>query len=161
MNQIVVVGVALWACFSSVTWARESVWEFTLSELHVRATLQGKEGRQAEFGVGDSSLGVSYNWDDQILAKVVLGELELRSRPGFYTQNGLDEALGFVEGYAEYVGLYGKVRMGLLPLGFGYEGKQKESEILRPRTLLYEKGLMGLRDMGLSLEFSHHRLKQT
>ena len=128
MNQIVVVGVALWACFSSVTWARESVGEFTLSELHVRATLQGKEGRQAEFGVGDSSLGVSYNWDDQILAKVVLGELELRSRPGFYTQNGLDEALGFVEGYAEYVGLYGKVRMGLLPLGFGYGRKQKESE---------------------------------
>ena len=56
MNQIVVVGVALWACFSSVTWARESVGEFTLSELHVRATLQGKEGRHNTQGQPPNSI---------------------------------------------------------------------------------------------------------
>jgi hypothetical protein len=69
--------------------------------------------------------------------------------------SGEAKDLSVVEAYGELNTELGKFQFGMIPIGFGLEGRDKEEQLWFPRGLLYQKRYIGLRDLGLSYQIKH------
>src|SRR5690606_34021741 len=93
--------------------------------------------------------------DRKLSAYIAVGSTLSRNLPAYYAVVPHEE-LGFYEAYGEYVGVNGQLRMGLIPLNFGYDGILDQSERIFKRALPYSERILGLRDLGLSYFTSHN-----
>ncbi len=141
--------------------ADEKVGTFSLDNIVLRPTYLSQEGQGGRFSLEDSQIGLSWRKDRHWSAHFDLGDTSYRNLPIYYGQNspmytGQNTAqFGLVDGYAEYDGVYGRVRAGLLPVDFGYEGTLDPAH----RYFFYSQSianrLVALDDEGVSFYTEH------
>jgi hypothetical protein len=127
----------------------EKVGHLTVEDVLLRPTYKSTESEGGQFGFGDSSFKVRWEKGQNISATIAVGSVLQKNVPEIYLAEAPADTLGFYEAYAEYKGVYGRVRAGLQPLEFGYYGSQPDMERIFPRPLLYQQRVIGLRDYGV------------
>ena len=149
------IGATL-ALFSRQARADETVGTFSVDSVVLRPTYFSQEEQGGQFSLGDSEIGVLWRKNRHWSAHFDLGDTAYRNLPIYYN-NGVNETqFGLVDGYAEYDGIYGRVRAGLIPIDFGYEGVLDDAH----RYFLYSQSianrLVALRDEGVSFYTEHN-----
>lgn len=147
--------VGLVFLFSPFVWSYERIGTFSIEEVRLRATWLNVEDDGSDFSLSDSSFSLRWRRDKRISAFVAVGSELSRNQPVYYATMPEDR-LGFYEAYAEYDGVYGRIRFGLIPLQFGYDGVLSSSERYFQRALPYTERIIGLRDQGLSFYTEHN-----
>ena len=71
-------------------------------------------------------------------------------------QSSVTDDVTLVEAFAEYNDVYGRFRMGRLPVDFGYEGSLWERNLIFPRSMLFSKRVMMLRDVGVGYDITEN-----
>lgn len=107
------------------------------------------------FRLGQAQLGVDWNLNSEIKGVVRLGNAYQVGRlngPGEFNSQ-----LGVVEAYAEYHLPVGFLRAGLVPIGFGWDGWTRESNLRFNRNQIFQNLLVPVRDLGISYLVSHNR----
>ncbi len=135
--------------------ASEKIGTFSIEALYLRPTFTSNEVEGGEFGLSESQFALKWSRDKNISAYVSIGSELERNLPVYY-QTVPEDKIGFVEAYASYQGVYGEVRAGLVPIGFGYDGVVKSHERYFNRAQIYSERIIGLTDMGVSFWTSHN-----
>lgn len=151
MKLVLYIGI-LGALTSFVTFARaeESVGKLRVEEILLRPTYFSSEGQGGQFSFNDSLVSFEWAKDDHVSAHIMIGSLLQRVIPSIYLETEPKEELGFIEAYAQYTGVYGFVRAGLVPLGFGSSGLEQNHDRIWPKPMLFSERIMGERDYGVS-----------
>lgn len=161
MNHLAAIILALISGFSSFNASAqelepEPLGTITVSDLLLAPRFFYSEPSRGHFQPGDSYIAVRWKRDDVLSAQVTLGTQSLINIPNRYPQiNG--DTVNVIEAYGQGDGSYGRFRAGLLPIPFGSEGGIAEGRLRFPRSLIFEKGIIGLRDHGTSYSISHER----
>jgi hypothetical protein len=134
--------------------AREQLGLLKVDNLVIRPQFYLLEPALGDFQLGESLFSVRWEMDTKIDAVFTVGAKDLIGTSTHYVEE-LGEDLGFIEAYGEYSSSYGKVRAGLQPVAFGYEGSLGEADLNMPRSLVYQKRLVPLRDIGLSYQIEY------
>jgi hypothetical protein len=137
--------------------ADERVGRVRVEEILLRPSYFSQEKEGGEFSFEDSNATIEWRKDEHFSARLKIGSTLERNVPLYYVEAEPDDELGFIEAYAQYTGIYGHVRAGLLPLNFGLAGMRDDYDRIWPYTLLFEERVMGLRDYGLSYYTGHNR----
>ncbi|MBT4760832.1 MAG: hypothetical protein HOO06_03960 [Bdellovibrionaceae bacterium] len=145
--------------FSLSAFSKQQLGSLKVEEVLLKPRLRLSEPEQGGFEIGESYLGLTYELDPYLKAVVSLGSLGLINTPSyFYNELSTSHVnFGFFEAYAEVHGLYGRLRMGLIPLGYGLNGGFRESELRLPRIQLLTRRVVGLRDYGLEYKIGEGR----
>lgn len=130
--------------------AGETVGRIKVEEILLRPTYFSEEGIGGQFSFQDSLVSFQWMKDENISAHITIGSLLERSVPVIYLENPPADQLGFIEAYAQYTGIYGHVKAGLVPLGFGSSGLEKNRERVWQKSMLFSERIVGERDYGLS-----------
>ncbi|MBX9769129.1 MAG: hypothetical protein K2X47_17775 [Bdellovibrionales bacterium] len=107
------------------------------------------------FRLGQVQLGIDWNLNSNVKGILRLGnayQVGKISGPG-----EMSSELGVVEAYAEYHLPVGFLRAGLLPIGFGWEGWTRESNLRFNRNQIFQYLWVPVRDLGISYLVSHNR----
>jgi hypothetical protein len=148
------------AAFCSAVQAQESLGILKIDDLTVRTTINSLEDTGGDFSLYGSSLGARWVGNANYSAQVRLGSRELINYTNYYadatTTDSTREEVGFYEAYGQYVGAYGTIRAGLIPLDFGRDGRAIEALRVFERSSLFREHAVGLRDMGVSFLTSHN-----
>ena len=142
--------LTLGCSFASVSMAQEQLGTLSVSDLTLRPQGFYREQQEGEFVLGESSVGILWTLDDRLSSKFRIGAHSLRGKPKLYADTKSESDIDLVEAYGEYESLFGRFRIGLIPLEIGREGVLSESELIFPRSEIYSQGLVGLRDIGLN-----------
>jgi hypothetical protein len=134
----------------------EKIGRLTVEEILLRPTYSSIENKGGDFGFDDSSFKVRWQKDNNVSATIAVGSVLQKNIPAYYVSATPSDTLGFYEAYADYQGLYGRVRAGLQPLNFGFYGAQPNGERIFPRPLVYQQRMIGLRDYGVSFYTAHN-----
>ncbi|RME16061.1 MAG: hypothetical protein D6797_05340, partial [Bdellovibrio sp.] len=140
--------LALWLLSSSSLFASESLGEFFFNEIHLKPQLAFQNNEDVAFSLQDAYVRFLWKIESEVQVHWLLGEGSLKGAPVFLSSN-TDTPVDLLEGYGVFLGHYGQVQMGLLPVGFGYEGALPESHLFFLRSPLFEKRILGLRDWGV------------
>ena len=129
--------------------ALDHLGDFSLSNFFLEPSATYAERRTGGFGFGNSYLEV--NWTQQNYLSVVmkLGSSDLIGRPARYGDPASAQ-IQFIEAYGQLSSDWGQLRSGLIPLAFGLEGGDTEMNLRFPRSLLFSRRIIGLRDEGIS-----------
>ena len=128
--------------------ADEALGEMGVQRLLLEPSFSVSEPKKAEFSLNKALVGFRWKNDAHWWADVTLGNLELIGKPARY--GAPLSGMGLIEGYGEFASGIGNIRAGLLPLDFGLEGGANEEQLLFPRSLIYQKRILGIRDIGFS-----------
>jgi hypothetical protein len=134
----------------------EKIGRLSIDEVLLRPTYISNETAGGEFNFGDSGFKVRWEKDGNISATIAVGSVLQKNVPAIYSSTEPADALGFYEAYADYQGIYGRVRAGLQPLNFGFYGAQPNGERIFQRPLIYSQHVFGLRDYGVSFFTAHN-----
>lgn len=134
---------------------REDIGVLKIHDLLLRPTFQLQEPQDGEFSVGESSFALRWELAEVFSGVIRIGPRTLMNPVSHYT-SAVDDDVTLVEAFAEFLHPYGRFRMGRLPIEFGYEGRQWERELIFPRSLLFERRAMMLRDVGFSYDITHN-----
>ncbi len=134
---------------------RESLGTLKVQDITLRPTFEAREPSEVQFLIGESSIALAWSLDENLSALVRIGP-ETLINPMARFKNQTSEDLGLVEAYAQWSGVYGRLRAGLIPLEFGVEGEKTEANLRFPRSLLFANRALGLRDIGLSYRIEHN-----
>jgi hypothetical protein len=145
-----VLGTPLSAIAALASIDLEKAGEVSFDELYLEPFFFSREGQGGEFRLGQSSVTFGWRHQDRFRTKLQIGSLEERYTPSIYDQGLVSREIGIIEGFGEYQTPYGEVRLGLLPLNFGYGGYSLNRELIFNRSLLYDRRTIARRDMGLS-----------
>lgn len=119
----------------------------SLETLVLRPQFQLQEPSASEFSMGESLFALQWLLSDKVKGRFAVGPKSLLGTSARYSSS-LSEEISFIEAYGEMKFDYGQIRAGLVPLGFGFEGGRKESQLLLGRSLLFQKRVVPLRDLG-------------
>lgn len=139
----------------SATVIREDIGELKIHDLLIRPNFALKKPRDGGFSIGESSFALRWELEDKFSGVVRIGPWSLLNPVARFSSD-VKSDITLVEAFAEYDHPYGRIRMGTLPVEFGYEGKQWERALIFPRALLFRKRAMMLRDLGASYEISYN-----
>jgi hypothetical protein len=121
-----------------------------------RSTSVGSFGQsKSGFKPGYSLLGVQWRRDRYLSGILKLGSKYLVGAPARYVPQSSTDEIGIIEGYGQIDSDYGRVRVGLVPIPFGYEGGDAEARLRFPRSLAYQYRLVNLRDYGVSYRIAY------
>lgn len=140
---------------SGPVFAREQLGELKVDNLVVRPQFYLIEPARADFQLGESLFSVRWDMDTKIGAVFTMGSKKLLGTTVHYTDS-VNEDLGFIEAYGEFNFDYGTIRAGLQPVILGHEGGIGESDLELPRSLLYQRRIAPLRDVGLSYAIDYN-----
>lgn len=134
----------------------EQLGHLQLKELLLRPDFVVKETQGGQFGLDAAFLGVEWKLDRQFLSYFSMGPRKLKNQMArFPIEHKQENNLDLVEAYAQFENIYGRWRMGLIPINFGVEGEIRESALYFPRSLIFQRRAMLLRDYGLSYSVIH------
>jgi hypothetical protein len=145
------VGLLILILASSLAWAeKENLGTLSISDVLLRPQFTAAPSSVASkgFTIGESSLAVKWDYENVFSGHVRIGAQDLIGPPAHYTQTVNANSLAMVEAYAEYDHPYGRFRLGMQPIDFGLEGSKSEGDLIFPRSLLFERRIVGLRDIG-------------
>lgn len=131
----------------------EDIGELKIHDLLLRPYFDLHEGREGNFSIGESSFALRWELEQKFAGVIRIGPRTLLNPSARYS-NTVNDDVTLVEAFAEYNNVYGRFRMGRLPVEFGYEGRQWERQLIFPRSLLFQKRAMMLRDMGIAYDVS-------
>jgi hypothetical protein len=134
---------------------REDIGELKIHDLLIRPNFLLKEPSTGSFTIGESSFALRWELEQKFAGVIRIGPRSLMNIPARY-ESQPDNDVMLVEGFAEYDDPYGRIRLGRIPIEFGYEGKLWERELIFPRSLFFQNRAMILRDVGLSYEIQHN-----
>lgn len=157
--------VVIWFFPKSAKAERENLGTLSISDILLRpsflvapASVLGRG-----FTLGESSFAVKWTYvaGDRVSETVYSGHFRvgpeaLVGPPAHYVQSVDPNQIAIVEAYAEMDHPLGRIRAGMLPLDFGLEGAESESDLIFPRALLFEQRIVGLRDLGLSYAIDYN-----
>jgi hypothetical protein len=128
----------------------ENLGTLSISDVLLRPqfTAAPKDVAARGFTIGESSIGVKWDYEKVFSGHVRIGSQDLAAPPVHYNQTFDPNNLQMVEAYAEYDHPYGRFRLGKQPIDFGLEGAKSEGDLIFPRSLLFERRIVGLRDIG-------------
>ena len=135
----------------------EDIGELKIHDLLLRPNFDLHEGRQGNFSIGESSFALRWELEQKFAGIIRIGPRTLINPSARYTPKVNDDVT-LVEAFAEYNDVYGRFRMGRLPVEFGYEGRMWERDLVFPRSLLFQNRAMMLRDIGDFLRYHPKRL---
>ncbi|HVK61358.1 MAG TPA: hypothetical protein VM432_07400 [Bdellovibrionales bacterium] len=127
----------------------ENLGELTLSGLLIEPAFTLDEPKRGHFDIGRSFIAASWIRDEMISAKMKLGSKSLIGQPARYGPGPTDE-LGLIEAYGQADTSFGMLRAGLVPIQYGLEGGDIEEQLRFPRSFIYSKRIVNLRDHGVS-----------
>ncbi len=130
---------------------REDIGELKIHDLLLRPYFDLKEGREGNFSIGESSFALRWELEQKFAGVIRIGPRTLINPSARYSSKVNDDVT-LVEAFAEYNDVYGRFRLGRMPIEYGYEGRLWERQLVFPRSLLFQKRLMMLRDMGVSYD---------
>ncbi|MBX7230801.1 MAG: hypothetical protein K1X29_01820 [Bdellovibrionales bacterium] len=132
-------------------WASEQLGDLKVEGLVLRPQFEFLEPRKAQFALGESLFTLGWEMDHSIRTVFSVGAKTLIGPMAHFVSNKqVSEDLGFIEAYGEYEFNYGRIRAGLQPVQFGLEGDINESNLDLPRSLLFQRRVVALRDIGIS-----------
>ncbi|MGZ3723787.1 MAG: hypothetical protein ACXVA9_12680 [Bdellovibrionales bacterium] len=130
---------------------REDIGELKIHDLLLRPNFGLHEGREGNFSIGESSFALRWELEQKFAGIIRIGPRTLINPTARYTPKVNDDVT-LVEAFAEYNDVYGRFRMGRMPVEFGLEGRMWERNLIFPRSLLFQKRAMMLRDVGISYD---------
>ncbi len=134
---------------------REDIGELKIHDLLLRPTFTLREPGQGEFTVGESSFALRWELEKKYVGVIRIGPRSLMNPLARFTED-VNEDVTLVEAFGEYSDGYGRIRFGRLPVEFGYEGSLWERYLIFPRSLLFQRRMVMLRDMGISYFVQHN-----
>jgi hypothetical protein len=134
---------------------REDIGELKIHDLLLRPNFMLQEPRQGNFSIGESSFALRWELEQKYAGVIRIGPRSLLNPSARYA-NVVNDDIMLVEAFAEYNDVYGRLRMGRLPVEFGYEGRLWERNLIFPRSLLFKRRAMMLRDVGVSYDISEN-----
>jgi hypothetical protein len=134
---------------------REDIGVLRIHDLLVRPSFYTTEGGQGTFSMGESSLAFRWELEEKFAGVIRLGPRTLVNSSARYA-TAINDDIVPVEAFAELNHPYGRFRLGRLPIEFGYEGQQWERSLIFPRSMLFERRITMLRDVGASYEIRHN-----
>lgn len=133
---------------------QEKLGKVFLSDLFLSPRFNYSEPKSGKFLVGNSYAAADWTRGEIVSGHFAFGTKSLLGVPARYgVANGQDFAI--IEAYAQIATDYGRVRLGLQPIPFGLESGVNEANLRFERSLLYQHGLMGIRDLGLGYSISN------
>jgi hypothetical protein len=142
--------------------SQEHLGEFSFSNYVLEPSLNYAERRDGSFHAGNSYIELNWNQETSGLSAVFrVGSASLIGKPVRYGLNAANsgdnhggEQVQIVEAYAQAETGFGEFRLGIVPLPFGLEGGDAETRMRFPRSLLFSRGFIGLRDQGASFHIA-------
>jgi hypothetical protein len=135
---------------------REDIGELKIHDLLIRPNFVLAEPKKGSFSIGESSFAVRWELEEKFTGVIRLGPRTLINQLSHYSAT-LDDDFALVEAFGEYNAWYGRFRFGMLPVEFGLEGRLWERNLIFPRSLLFQKRAMMVRDVGTSWEIKQDR----
>lgn len=135
--------------------AEESVGKFEMSDLLIEPTYTYQEPNQGRFTVGSSYAAFTWTRDSVISAVFKAGTKDLIGHPARYGPALNSDQLGIIEGYGQADSVYGRIRLGMIPVPYGLEGGDAERHLRLPRSLIFQARYVPIRDYGASYRISH------
>lgn len=129
--------------------ADEKVGTLSIEMLRLRPTLLSHEAVGANFSLSDSAFGLRWRKNEKLSAYIEVGSELSRNLPIYY-EDAAEDRLGFARAYAEYDGVFGSIRFGLIPLNFGYDGYIDSHNNIYESALPYSQRIIGSTDHGIS-----------
>lgn len=126
---------------------QESLGKVYLSDLFLSPRINYSEPKTGSFMLGNSYLAADWTRGDMVSGHFAFGTKSLIGPPARYGAIN-DQDFGLVEGYAQMVTQYGRFRLGLQPIPFGMQSGINEANLRFERSLIYQKRLVGIRDIG-------------
>ncbi len=152
-----ILSVAFFLSFSLLAEAAEKLGKFDIDDITLRPRMYVQEEQNSGFGLGESSIGFYWKKDETLSTHWRIGPRFLLNTPAFFGDADTSaKDVATLEAYGEWAGVYGKLRLGLLPVDFGIEGRKKESELLFPRSFIFEERWVNLRDVGINYEIENN-----
>ena len=113
------------------------------------------EGKTGRFLLENSYLGMGWKIDDSISSYFRLGGRDLMGQPKiFWLSTEVSESQAewnLVEGYLQWSNsLWGRIRVGLIPVPFGLQGGENEIYLYTPLSLFWRQPKVSRRDLGLN-----------
>lgn len=134
---------------------REDIGVLKIHDILLRPNFFIGEGGRGSFSIGESSFALRWELEDKFAGVVRIGPRTLINPSARYSNTVQDDVL-LVEAFAELNHPYGQFRFGRIPLEFGYEGRQWERQLVFPRSLLFKRRVVMLRDVGGSYQIAHN-----
>lgn len=136
---------------------KEQVGELKIEEIILQPRLSLVEGGEGEINLESAAVGFLWRMDEDLSARIKIGSLSLLNRPQIFTSDSsIDDSIGFYEAYGQFKSLYGEVKFGLIPIGFGWNGALGEADIILPRPQFMQHRWVSLRDYGASYEINYN-----
>src|ERR1700722_7885446 len=129
--------VAVAPFFAQGTVLQEDIGELKIHDLLLRPYWDLEEGRQSNFSIGESSFALRWELEQKFSGVIRIGSTTLINPLGHFTP-AVSEDVTLVEAYAEYNDVYGRFRMGRIPVEFGYEGSLWERKLIFPPSSLFQ-----------------------
>ena len=132
----------------------ENLGRLSIDNVVLAAEFELTDSQRGSFDVRESTISFLWEKEDKLSAVFRLGGRKLINPPRIFKKIVIDE-LGLYEAYAQHKGVYGRWRMGLIPIEFGVDGKVQEDQLDFSRSLIFSQRVIGLRDYGLSYFVRH------
>ena len=132
----------------------DKLGEFSLSSYFLEPYVYYAERRSGSVHPGPSYVEFTWAQNNGLSAVFRVGTSRLIGKPIRYGPELPDtnEKIQFVEAYGQADTSLGRIRTGIVPIPFGLEGGDSEMRLRFPRSLLFSRGMIGLRDHG----FAYH-----
>lgn len=131
----------------------EDIGQLRIHDLLLRPNFVLSEPKSGAFSIGESSFALRWELEDKFSSVIRIGPRTLLNPVARFTPQVKDDVT-LVEAFAELDDAFGRVRLGRLPVEFGYEGRKWERALIFPRSLLFSKRAMMLRDVGIAYDIS-------
>ncbi len=151
--SLILATVCIFSAHATVL--REDIGELKIHDLLLRPNFLLKEPSEGAFSIGESSFALRWELEQKYAGVIRIGPRTLMNIPSHYLGTVNSDVM-LVEAYAEFNDPFGRVRLGRIPVEFGYEGRLWERELIFPRSLFFQNRAMILRDVGLSYEIAHN-----
>ncbi len=133
---------------------QEKLGKVFLSDLFLSPRFDYSEPKSGQFLLGRSYAAADWTGGDMISGHFAFGTKSLLGVPARYGAVS-EENFAMIEGYAQIATEYGRARLGLQPIPFGLESGVNEANLRFERSLLYQRGLIGIRDLGVGYSISN------
>lgn len=140
---------------AGATVVSEDIGELKIHDLLLRPSFQLQEPSKGNFSIGESSFALRWELEQKYAGVIRIGPRSLLNPTARYRPTVNDDVT-LVEAFAEYSDVYGRFRMGRIPIEFGHEGRLWERQLIFPRSMLYSKRVMMLRDVGVAYDLTQN-----
>ncbi len=140
--------------FDQASVEQERLGKVYLSDLFLSPRFDHAEPKTGKFLIGRSYIAADWTQGELVSGHFAFGTKSLLGVPARYgTVSSEDFAI--VEAYSQLASDFGRLRIGLQPIPFGLESGLFEANLRFERSLLYQHGWIGLRDIGLGYSISN------